>query len=51
DARTRPLNGIGTGFLNAIIPVWSAEVFTHTSRGALIAPEFTLNIFGGVVAY
>lgn len=47
----RVINGIGTGFLNAIVPVWSAEVATHTSRGAFIASEFTLNIFGVVVAY
>ncbi|KAJ3537362.1 hypothetical protein NM688_g6703 [Phlebia brevispora] len=47
----RVVNGIGTGCLNAIVPVWSAEVATHTSRGAFIASEFTLNIFGVVVAY
>ncbi len=29
----RVINGIGTGYLNAIVPVWSAEVATHTSRG------------------
>ncbi|KAI0698285.1 general substrate transporter [Cytidiella melzeri] len=47
----RVINGIGTGILNAIVPVWSAEVATHTSRGAFIASEFTLNIFGVVIAY
>lgn len=47
----RVINGIGTGCLNAIVPVWSAEVATHTSRGAFIASEFTLNIFGVVCAY
>lgn len=47
----RIINGIGTGHLNAIVPVWSAEVASHTSRGAFIASEFTLNIFGVVVAY
>ena len=47
----RVINGIGTGCLNAIVPVWSAEVATHTSRGAFIASEFTLNIFGVVIAY
>ncbi|KAL6303340.1 general substrate transporter [Sparassis latifolia] len=47
----RVVNGIGTGHLNAIVPVWSAEVATHTSRGAFIASEFTMNIFGVVVAY
>ncbi|RSM14882.1 hypothetical protein CEP52_001041 [Fusarium oligoseptatum] len=40
---SRAVNGIGTGILNAIVP--------HTSRGQFIAIEFTLNIFGVVVAY
>ncbi|TCD66249.1 hypothetical protein EIP91_001612 [Steccherinum ochraceum] len=47
----RVICGVGTGCLNAIVPVWSAEVASHTSRGAFIASEFTLNIFGVVVAY
>ncbi|KAH0580064.1 hypothetical protein H2248_002878 [Termitomyces sp. 'cryptogamus'] len=47
----RFINGVGTGHLNAIVPVWSAEVATHTTRGAFIAFEFTTNIFGVVVAY
>lgn len=47
----RFLNGIGTGILNAIVPVWATETAEHTSRGQFIAIEFTLNIFGVVVAY
>ena len=47
----RIINGIGTGFLNVIVPVWSAEVAHHRSRGAVIAFEFTLNILGVVIAY
>lgn len=47
----RAVNGIGTGILNAIVPVWSTETAEHTSRGQFIAIEFTLNIFGVVVAY
>ena len=47
----RTLNGIGTGILNAITPVWATETATHTSRGQFVAIEFTLNIFGVVVAY
>ncbi|KAH8092159.1 general substrate transporter [Cristinia sonorae] len=47
----RVICGVGTGCLNAIVPVWSAEVASHTSRGAFIASEFTLNILGVVVAY
>ncbi|KAB5571732.1 general substrate transporter [Coniochaeta sp. 2T2.1] len=47
----RLINGIGTGILNAIIPVWATETAEHTSRGQFIAIEFTFNIFGVVVAY
>ncbi|GCB17610.1 sugar transporter STL1 [Aspergillus awamori] len=48
---SRFINGIGTGILNAIVPVWATETAEHTSRGQFIAIEFTLNIFGVVVAY
>ncbi|KAH9898978.1 general substrate transporter [Xylariomycetidae sp. FL2044] len=47
----RAVNGIGTGILNAIVPVWATETAEHTSRGQFIAIEFTLNILGVVVAY
>lgn len=47
----RFVNGIGTGILNAVVPVYSSETAEHTSRGAFIAIEFTLNIFGVCVAY
>lgn len=47
----RVINGIGTGALNTIVPAWASEVAEHTSRGKFIAIEFTLNIFGVVVAY
>ncbi|KAI0417003.1 general substrate transporter [Xylaria grammica] len=48
---SRAVNGIGTGILNAVVPVWATETSEHTSRGQFIAIEFTLNIFGVVVAY
>ncbi|KAK7425927.1 hypothetical protein QQZ08_007641 [Neonectria magnoliae] len=47
----RLVNGWGTGILNAIIPVWATETAEHKSRGQFIAIEFTLNIFGVVIAY
>lgn len=47
----RAINGIGTGILNAIVPVWATETAEHTSRGSFIAQEFFLNIFGVVLAY
>lgn len=47
----RLINGLGTGILNAIVPVWATETAAHTSRGQFIAIEFTLNIGGVVLAY
>lgn len=47
----RIVNGIGTGILNAIVPAWAGEIADYSSRGQFIAIEFTLNIFGVVVAY
>lgn len=47
----RVLNGIGTGILNAITPVWATETAAYTSRGQFVSIEFTLNILGVVVAY
>ncbi|GME31087.1 hypothetical protein V499_06105 [Neofusicoccum parvum] len=48
---SRLVNGIGTGILNGIVPAWASELSDHTTRGTFIAMEFTLNIFGVVVAY
>jgi MFS family permease len=48
---SRLITGHGTGMLNAIVPTYAAEVADYASRGQFIAMEFTLNIFGVVVAY
>lgn len=48
---SRLVNGIGTGVLNATVPVYGSELADYESRGKFIAIEFTLNIFGVVVAY
>ncbi|KAI0421987.1 general substrate transporter [Xylaria grammica] len=47
----RFVNGIGTGILNGIVPVWASEISEYNTRGTFIATEFTLNILGVVVAY
>ena len=44
----RVVNGIGTGILNAIVPVYATETADYTSRGQFVSIEFTLNIFGVV---
>lgn len=48
---SRLINGIGTGILNATVPVYGSELADYESRGMFIAMEFTLNILGVVVAY
>ncbi|KAF8537071.1 putative MFS monosaccharide transporter [Trichophaea hybrida] len=47
----RIVNGVGTGILNSVVPVWATEVADHSSRGQMISIEFTSNIFGVVIAY
>ncbi|PYI06987.1 general substrate transporter [Aspergillus sclerotiicarbonarius CBS 121057] len=47
----RLINGIGTGVLNATVPVYGSELADYESRGQFIAMEFTLNIAGVAVAY
>lgn len=47
----RFVNGIGTGILNAVVPVRASEISEYQSRGQFITIEFTLNIFGVVLAY
>jgi sugar porter (SP) family MFS transporter len=47
----RVINGVGTGILNVVVPVWSAETSDYTVRGMAIAFEFFLNIFGVALAY
>lgn len=36
----RLITGVGTGQLNAIVPVWSAEVSAHDARGSALGFEF-----------
>lgn len=48
---SRVINGIGTGYLNVAVPVWSAETNDYTVRGVAIAINFCANIFGVVIAY
>ena len=36
----RVIAGIGVGAIDCVIPVWSAEVSSHSARGAFLAIEF-----------
>lgn len=39
-SQARVLAGIGVGAIDCVIPVWSAEVSSHSARGAFLAIEF-----------
>jgi len=46
----RIIAGVGVGAIDCVIPVWSAEVSSHSARGAFLAIEFfmvRLRLFGG----
>ncbi len=46
----RIIAGVGVGAIDCVIPVWSAEVSSHSARGAFLAIEFfmvMLRLFGG----
>ncbi|KAG1813792.1 hypothetical protein EV424DRAFT_1415628 [Suillus variegatus] len=47
----RVVTGLGVGAIDAVIPVWSSEVSSHTARGSFLAIEFFLNISGLSLAY
>ncbi|KAI4220519.1 MAG: hypothetical protein LQ349_008069 [Xanthoria aureola] len=47
----RVISGVGVGAIDCVIPVWSAEVSSHSARGAFLAIEFFMNIGGLALAY
>ncbi|KAI9728317.1 MAG: hypothetical protein M1834_007721 [Cirrosporium novae-zelandiae] len=47
----RVIAGVGVGAMDAVVPVWSAEVSSHSARGAFLAIEFVMNIGGLALAY
>ncbi len=36
------IGGIGVGSIDCVVPVWSAEVSSHSARGAFLALEFVM---------
>ena len=36
----RVISGVGVGAIDCVVPVWSAEVSSHSARGAFLAIEF-----------
>ncbi|KAL8667344.1 MAG: hypothetical protein Q9168_007283 [Polycauliona sp. 1 TL-2023] len=47
----RVISGVGVGAIDCVVPVWSAEVSSHSARGAFLAIEFFMNIGGLALAY
>ncbi|KAL8822998.1 MAG: hypothetical protein Q9191_006279 [Dirinaria sp. TL-2023a] len=47
----RVIAGVGVGAIDCVVPVWSAEVSSHSARGAFLAIEFFMNIGGLALAY
>lgn len=47
----RVVLGLGVGGIDAVIPVYSAELSSDGGRGKALAQEFQMNIFGLLMAY
>lgn len=47
----RVVLGLGVGGIDAVIPVYSAELSNDGGRGKALAQEFQMNIFGLLVAF
>lgn len=47
----RVIGGIGCGHLNTVVPIWTSELADPHLRGAFVAVEFTLALFGSTMVY
>ncbi len=47
----RTVMGLGVGGIDAVIPVYSAELAPDSGRGKALAQEFQMNIFGLLMAF
>lgn len=45
----RIIGGIGCGHLNTVVPVWTSEIADPHLRGAFVAVQFTLALFGSTL--
>ncbi|KAF3894489.1 Low-affinity glucose transporter HXT3 [Trichophyton interdigitale] len=50
-ACARVISGIGCGYLNTIVPVWTSELAPANMRGAFVAVQFTLAMVGSALVY
>ncbi|KAF3481382.1 low-affinity glucose transporter HXT3 [Arthroderma uncinatum] len=50
-AFARVISGIGCGYLNTIVPVWTSELAPANMRGAFVAVQFTLAMVGSAMVY
>ncbi|KAJ9221652.1 low-affinity glucose transporter HXT3 [Paecilomyces variotii] len=47
----RVISGIGCGYLNTTVPVWTSELADPHLRGAFVAVQFTLAMVGSAIVY
>ncbi|KAM5461113.1 hypothetical protein MferCBS49748_007384 [Microsporum ferrugineum] len=50
-AFARVISGIGCGYLNTIVPIWTSELAPANMRGAFVAVQFTLAMVGSAMVY
>ncbi|KAL1961541.1 hypothetical protein VTN77DRAFT_1628 [Rasamsonia byssochlamydoides] len=50
-AFARVISGIGCGYLNTTVPVWTSELADPHLRGAFVAVQFTLAMTGSAIVY
>lgn len=48
-AFARVISGIGCGYLNTTVPVWTSELADPQLRGAFVAVQFTLAMTGSAM--
>lgn len=48
-AIARIISGVGCGHLNTITPIWTSELADYNLRGAFVAVQYALGIFGAQV--
>ncbi|QKX64675.1 uncharacterized protein TRUGW13939_11851 [Talaromyces rugulosus] len=50
-AIARIISGVGCGHLNTITPIWTSELADYNLRGAFVAVQYALAIFGAQIVY
>ncbi len=48
-AIARIISGVGCGHLNTMSPIWTSELADYNQRGAFVAVQYALAVFGAQV--